>query len=405
MQLDLLRLLGLILAFAVIIVLVMRRFNYGLALIFGSLFLGIFGGFSLSNFVQVFLVTLADPITYELALVTALIPILAHCMKETGMIEDLLGSLKGFLSGRAILATIPAIFGLLPMTGGALFSAPMIDSEAKKMRVKADLKSLINVWFRHCMFFVNPISPVIILASRLSGVGLFDLILLQIPIFVVYIIAGYIFSISSIKSSSKGPENSCFPRSVLFSVSISPILLVILLIAFGVPMALALVIGIVLVLGLKRVNYRKALALVWRGFDWRLVFAIFGVMLFSHMIEASGGASSITSSIQSAEIYPLPFLLLLSCFTGVTTAAPSIGIGVAISMAVQMFGNLNPIMVSMLYQSVVFSYIVSPMHLCLILTVEYYKARLQDVYRLLIPLASFVCLTGLMLAYGLLMYL
>jgi len=405
MQLDLLQLLGMILAISVIIILVMRRFNYGLALIFGSLILGFFFGFSLNDFAQVFLSTLTDPVTCELALVIALIPILAFCMTETGMIEDFLEGLKGFVSGGSVLVMVPAMLGMLPMPGGALFSAPYIDGEAKKMGMKPDLKSFVNVWFRHCMFLVYPMTPTLILASRLSGVDLFRLIFIQIPIFVIYLSTGYVFSILSIRSHDKRVRDADFHRIIPLFISVSPLILVIVLMALGVPLALALITGIGLVFGLKRVSYRKVLPLMRRGFNWRLVFAVFGMMLFSHMIQASGAINVIISYIGQAETYPLLFLILFSCFAGVATAHLSVALAIVFPMALQMLSNPSPVVVSMLYLTSYFSYLVSPMHLCLILTVEYYKARLQGVYRRLIPLSFFVCLTGLILAYGLLRHL
>jgi len=405
MQLDLVQLLGMILAISVIIILVMRRFNYGLALIFGSLILGSFCGFSLNDFAQVFLSTVTDPVTCELALVIALIPILAFSMTETGMIENFLESLKEFVSSRSVLVVVPATLGTLPISGGALFSAPYIDGEAEKMGMGPDLKSFVNVWFRHCMYLVFPITPAMILASRLSGVDLFHLILIQIPIFIIYLSTGYVSSILSIKSHNKRVRNVNFHRIIPLFISVSPLLLVILLTALEAPLALALITGIVLVFGLKRVSYRKVLPLIWHGFNWRLVFAVFGMMLFSHMIQASEAINVIISYVGHAETYPLLFLILFSCFAGVATAQPSVALAIVLPMALQMLGHLTPIVVSMLYLTTYFSYLVSPMHLCLILTVEYYKARLQRVYRRLIPLSFFVCLTGLILAYGLLTHL
>jgi len=273
------------------------------------------------------------------------------------------------------------------------------------MRMGPDLKSFVNVWFRHCMFLVYPMTPTLILASRLSGVDLFRLILIQIPIFVIYLSTGYVFSILSIRSHDKRVRDADFHRIIPLFISVSPLILVILLMALGVPLALALIIGIGLVFGLKRVSYRKVLPLMRRGFNWRLVFAVFGMMLFSHMIQASGAINVIISYIGQAETYPLLFLILFSCFAGVATAQASVALAIVFPMALQMLGNLTPVVVSILYLTIFFSYLVSPMHLCLILTAEYYKARLQGVYRRLIPLSFFVCLTGLILAYGLLRHL
>jgi hypothetical protein len=78
---------------------------------------------------------------------------------------------------------------------------------------------------------------------------------------------------------------------------------------------------------------------------------------------------------------------VVSWVVGAATAMPTAGIAIIIPMAKIMVENLTLALVSILYLSMVFSYIVSPMHLCLILTVEYYKSRLQTVYRKLIPTA------------------
>lgn len=404
MQSDFIQLLGIILAFGLIIGLVMRRFNYGLALILGSLVLGFSFGFSTSQFVQLFLSTLMDPITHDLALVIALIPILTFCMTETGMFKGLVESLKDFLSSRSILAVVPAIFGLLPTPGGALFSAPIIDGEAEMMGVETNLKVFINVWFRHCVFLIYPMNAMMILTSRLAGIDVYNIVLVQIPIFVAYVLAGYFTSIFRIKSGNKRVRNSPSRSALPIFVNISPLLLVILLNALGVHMALALGVGIGWVLVLKRANYKKVFSLIWHGFDWKLVFAIFGVMFFRHVIEASGALDKILSYIGHSEIHPLLFLIPFSYFSGAVMAMPTAAIAIILPIAVQILGKLTPIVVSMLFVSVFFAYLISPMHLCLVLTMGYYKgAQLQRVYRLLIPLSLFVALIGMAFAYGFLM--
>jgi hypothetical protein len=66
---------------------------------------------------------------------------------------------------------------------------------------------------------------------------------------------------------------------------------------------------------------------------------------------------------------------------------PAAGIAIIIPLAKMIAGNVSPLLTSLLYVTIVFSYLISPMHLCLILTLEYYKARLHIVYRKLIPAA------------------
>src|SRR4030042_6559876 len=128
-----LTLLGVIVAFIVIIFLIRRQFNFGLSLIFGALIVGVFSletitlldipkaiiEASIYSFKENQIVT--D--TFEIALLTTLIYLLAKSMQETGGIKKLIDSLRAFFSKGGILGVIPAVYGLMPAPGGAYLSA------------------------------------------------------------------------------------------------------------------------------------------------------------------------------------------------------------------------------------------------------------------------------------------
>ena len=79
-------------------------------------------------------------------------------MQETGAITKLIDSLRTFFSKGGTLAVIPAVYGLMPVPGGALFSAPLIDKEGDKYKLKNNQKNFLNIWFRHIWFPIYPIS-------------------------------------------------------------------------------------------------------------------------------------------------------------------------------------------------------------------------------------------------------
>ncbi|MCX8162278.1 MAG: DUF401 family protein, partial [Candidatus Bathyarchaeota archaeon] len=176
----------------VVVLLVARRVNYGLALITGAITIALVSAMKPTTFLETIISTMADLETLELASIVALIQILAIYMSESGMIEQLIDSIRKLLSAKVTLAILPAIMGSLPMPGGALLSAPMIEDTAGKLGLDSDEKSFVNVWFRHWNFFVYPLSSAIILASTLSGVSLHELIAVQIPIVLLYVGIGYI---------------------------------------------------------------------------------------------------------------------------------------------------------------------------------------------------------------------
>jgi len=384
--LDLIQALSLLVSLVIIVVAVMKRVDYGSALLIGTVTLGILCGLSPQRFLDVFKVALTDRTTYDLALVVSLIPVLAYCMKETGMVDELIEGVKKVLSGRAVLMILPALMGALTMPGGALLSAPLIDNEARKLKLNGEDRSFINVWFRHWNFFIYPLSSSLILLASLTGISLYSLVLIQVLPLFLYLLLGYFMSVHRIEDDkAEGGQRGAAKSFLSISVNMSPILLAVLLNILGVDMAVDLALGIAFVFLLKRVKPRRIASLLKGGFEWRLPFAILGVMCFRYMVASSGAVSAILPYMQATGLSTTVFLIALSWTIGLVTAMPTAGIAIIIPMAMMAVGHLTPILASILYLTMVFAYIISPMHLCLILTVEYYKSRLYAVYRKLIP--------------------
>ena len=194
----------------------------------------------------------------------------------------MIGDLKGTLSSRGLLAFIPALFGLMPIAGGALISAPYVEETSSKLRIKPEMKSSINMWFRHLWMPILPLEPALILAAMLAGICLYDLILIQIPVFILYTLVGYLVFIRPLPPikhlrKKKGKVHRIF-------LTISPILVIILLNVVGIPLCIALAIGIGSVFVLRRTGPKKSLSLLGRGAPPGLIFAVIGVMI-SHDLE------------------------------------------------------------------------------------------------------------------------
>ncbi len=199
-----LNLIGVILAFIIIILLIRKKVNFGLSLFLGSLIVGVFSlqlitpldipkaiiEASFYSFEKQEIITE----TIELALLMTLIFILAKTMQETGAITKLIDSLRTFFSKGGTLAVIPAVYGLMPVPGGALFSAPLIDKEGDKYKLKSNQKNFLNIWFRHIWFPIYPISSAMILicSVKFSGLPIQMLMLANIPSFLGYLI-GFFF--------------------------------------------------------------------------------------------------------------------------------------------------------------------------------------------------------------------
>ena len=103
--------------------------------------------------------------------IVGLILILSDAMERSGQSKRLMNALSGFLrSPRLRLVFFPALIGLLPMPGGAVFSAPMVKTVSEDMRISNSQRAVVNYWFRHVWELVWPLYPGIILTLGLANI-------------------------------------------------------------------------------------------------------------------------------------------------------------------------------------------------------------------------------------------
>ncbi|MFV0347603.1 MAG: DUF401 family protein, partial [Halodesulfovibrio sp.] len=137
---------------------------------------------------------LAHPQTVFLAVIVALILLLSDVLDKTGQAGRLMDSLSGYLRHpRLRLVFFPVLIGLLPMPGGAVFSAPMLGSVSEKLRVPARDRVLLNYWFRHVWETWWPLYPGIILAASITGLSIGHIALYGLPGMAVMLALGWFF--------------------------------------------------------------------------------------------------------------------------------------------------------------------------------------------------------------------
>ncbi|HDM70335.1 MAG TPA: DUF401 family protein, partial [Thermotogales bacterium] len=101
--------------------------SMGLAVL-SIVFLQIFkSGFDLKNLVDPILIFLEDSKFYEIVFMIYLIYVLGEMMKNSGATERLKETIKKlFEDPKLPVGFIPMIIGLMPMPGGAMFTAPIV---------------------------------------------------------------------------------------------------------------------------------------------------------------------------------------------------------------------------------------------------------------------------------------
>jgi uncharacterized protein len=381
--------------FAAILILIKFKLNVGSSIFIGGLLLGFLFGESVSQIVNSVISGLTSWDTIRLVMVVCIISTLGALLKYLKMTDRLVSGIQN-VSGsvKTSMVLIPALIGLMPMPGGALLSAPLVDAAAKGQTISNAKLAAINYWFRHLLEFCWPIYPGIILSSVILNVEITQISLWQMPLSLAMIAGGFIFLILPLKGLKDFDRDQTLKQSWLNIISgVWPILLVILItFAFGVDILISLWIVILLFFIITRPGLSHSLSAIKEGCAFSIVSLICGIMVFQTIIEDCGAAVLLANQIASWGV-PDWLVLFLCCFTigliaGIVTAYVGIVYPILVTLMVTPEPNFANII--MAYGGGLIGVMVSPLHLCLILTTDYFKSSFSRVYPLVLGPAAFV---------------
>ncbi|MBW2501549.1 MAG: DUF401 family protein, partial [Deltaproteobacteria bacterium] len=172
------------------------RIPLGIGLIGGGLLVDLWAGKPMALLGADLQQAIIRPELWLLAITITLIMEIGHFMasEENGRAIVALARRYGGRHGQAIsLVLIPAAIGLVPMPGGALFSAPLVGQTAQESSNPPEWKAAVNYWFRHILEYWWPLYPVVIVTLSIFTLQTWQFMLLQIPFTFVSLGAGYLF--------------------------------------------------------------------------------------------------------------------------------------------------------------------------------------------------------------------
>lgn len=378
----------------IIIILTKRKLNLGLIMILCTFLIALLYRMSLFNLLNSFLSTAKDFKTIDLILVLTLIRGFEFILKKRGMLSKMMETMKVILKGsRFVIPVMPALIGMLPSVGGALFSAPMVAETTKELNMSPEKKSFLNYWFRHPWEFILPLYPGIVLASGLTGIPLRKLIIANLLYAGVMVVMGFLFGLRNVKIINNAGENS---DSKDFTSFLPIASLLIFVIGFHLKLLYALILELLLLFIFLRSPLSEIYETIKKSISLEIIALIFGVLLFKTTLEASGAVQNLSAFFKEARIPLLPLLFFLPFIVGILTG-----------FTVGFVGATFPLLLTLIHENalhyITFAFcsgycgvLLSPVHLCLVLTRQYFDADLWRVYRRIIPATSCVLLTGVL---------
>ena len=344
--------------------------------------------------------TSVDLRTISVVSATFGIMLMSQLYKGTRVINDLSESLSRMIKNSKIVSSVlPAVIGFLPVAGGALMSAPLVDSEAEKLGLKPEKKAYVNLWFRHTIFPVYPISQVLIVTTTLTGIAIPSIIMRQIPVVMVMIIVGYIigfWKVSNPKNRENSGKKSLNSQLKRFLVAFSPILATIVVVVCldlsgfdlfkqGFDVLTATFIGLAVLIVISKPGL-QVFAKPFKNWGiYGITSAAYGALLLYNITKAAGISGIFEGLVASGTIDVILLLTIVPAVLGFLTGSPLGGISISISILAGILTSFSPETVALLYMSTYLGYLIAPTHLCFVFTADYFKCSLGKIYKYLIP--------------------
>ena len=354
----------------------------------------------------------SDPQTLELFLIIVLVQYIGAVQKSRRMYDRLIESLNTMIRDKRLVAMVsPAIIGFLPMPGGALLSAPLVEVSTNKMKLKPAFNAFLNFWFRHDWELIWPLYAGLLLFQTMSRIPMRRIILFQLPFSILHIATGlavsfWYFRRHGISREHPGARNGIHATVRDFFAGTWPILAVILLFFVKVPAAAAAAAALGAAAGsrcperMEKSRAREIAAVLFAKATIRSLLVIAAVIVFQRIIQISSAFDTLKTmdiSLGLAVVFIFLVSFTVAFLTGVNTAY----IAIAFPVLLPLIQHLPNYFYLSLYIYVVgfAGILVSPLHLCLVLTNEYFGASLLDVYRYMaIPIFLMIGIaTGLVL--------
>lgn len=394
-------LIKILVAFSAMLAGIRLRLGLGTSILAGTALTGLLFGLPLGRWPGTVFDALTNEKTLFLDGIVAFIMLFSGLLEKTGQSTRLMEALTAYLrKPRLRLVFFPALIGLLPMPGGAVFSAPMVDEMAKDLGVTGKDKVLVNYWYRHIWELAWPLYPGIILSASLADIPMHALILRTMPAVPLMLLLGWFFVLRPLRTTPaaapadapRGDWRKAARLGLPLIIAIAGAVGLEMGIGFFAPdvpfewgVLLALAGGIVCIMVQNGAPARLVGDIVFSRHLGSMLYVVVAIFVYKEFMQASGVVAQLAGlgdgemALVVASVF-LPFL-----------------VGVIAGINVAFVGATFPIMLGLLHQmgmdAQILPYVVlgqfsgfagvmfSPLHICFLLTCQFFHVEIADAWR------------------------
>lgn len=410
-------------AFALMLAGIRNRLGLAFSILLGGAVMGLVFGLELGRLVAVTASAVTRAQFLFLAAIVGLILILSDAQERSGQSRRLMEAVSGYLTEpRLRLIFFPALIGLLPMPGGAVFSAPMVKTVSEGMPIQDQDRAMINYWFRHVWELAWPLYPGVILTVSLAGIPVTTFIACTWPGILAMLALGWLFFLRALPpTAGQGSGADTSPPAASCGTVLKaglPLMVAIIgavgletLIANtmpGVPfewgVIIALVLAIVTIIAQNRLKIDFLIEVLRKKSLHSMLLVVMAIFMFKDIMQAAGVVEEMAGSSGGAlALFAAAFFLpfLVGMIAGINVAF----VGATFPLLIGLLANLGLQDKTVAYL-VLASFagftgvMISPIHICFVLNCQYFGVDLARAWRrLVLPCLLFAACGCLLFAY------
>jgi len=397
-----------------VVFLTSRKIHLGIAAILGGLAIAVWRGLSLAKIAAIILGDVFSADTILLVCLMSLIMVFSSGMKKAGAMDRFARSIIAVAPSRRLaIALAPMLIGTLPVPGGAILSAPLVESMDTEGHMSAEGLSAANFYFRHILELLWPLFPAFVMTlslAKISAIKLFSIHFYSAP---VLFTLGLIFLLPKKnwggKIEKKRPEPG--EKRESFLKGIAPLAIALgsygILTAFWGILSPSLLLssaakaligryGTILIglsAGCVYVGLGKSGFSVFKGSlngsTLRLILVLIGIRIFSALLGAAGVAQDAATEMQRSGFPPIVATALIPLAAGLVTGVGYGYVGLAFPIVFGMMDAQSTFpKEATIALAAAFGYagmMVSPLHVCMVVSAEHFKASLPSTIRRVAP--------------------
>jgi integral membrane protein (TIGR00529 family) len=413
-----------LIVFASMLALTRARLQLGLAVVLGGLALNLWTGLSVAETSDNLLNAFLAPKTWLILGITWLIIEVGRFVTEEKNADEIVAATRrwGGKHGKTYtLTALPAAIGLIPMPGGALLSAPFVEQAGQSVEGEPEWKSAVNYWFRHIWEYWWPLYPGVVLGMAIFNIELWKFAVTQVFFTPVAAIAGYLFLVRprlDDLSSDTVPLEGSNRRALFLLLPLITAVVSLFFLSFvlakiypgmnkDIRNMVAMLLGLMVALPIIFIDRLSGRSSGGRMFSTlfttkslNVQLSLAGVLVFNELLADSGLLPMAAGELKASGIPAVCVVVALPFLAGIVTGISFGFAGASLPLVVQLMqaegSGLTPL--STLVLAYGFGYmgvLLSPVHLCLLVTRDYFSASLRKIYARIRPCVLIVMIFAL----------